>query len=100
MKKLVFFLALVIFSLVSCQKKPKTEEVNEHLNKAMREFLYSTVNNDSSKVKFDVQEVLFYEAANFYECEYKVRVVSPGKDTTGIMKARVSKDFTKVNRKD
>lgn len=100
MKKHLFFLALVTFSLLSCQKKPKTEEVNEHLNKAMREFLYSTVNNDSSKVKFDVQEVLFYEAANFYECEYKVRVVSPGKDTTGIMKARVSKDFTKVNRKD
>lgn len=100
MKKLVFVLALVIISLGSCEKKPKTADVNEHLNKAMREFLYSTVNNDSTKVKFDVQEVLFYEAANFYECEYKVRVVSPGKDTTGIMKARVSKDFTKVNRKD
>jgi hypothetical protein len=100
MKKLIFVLVMVITTIVSCQKKPKTADVNEHLNKAMREFLYTTVNNDSSKVKFDVQEVLFYEAPNFYECEYKVRVVSPGKDTTGIMKARVSKDFTKVNRKD
>lgn len=100
MKKTIFALLIALVSLVACQKKPKTADVNEHLNKAMREFLYSTVNNDSTKVKFEVQDVLFYEAANFYECEYTVRVVSPGKDTTGVMKARVSKDFTKVNRKD
>ncbi len=100
MKKIFFVLSWILITLVSCEKKPKTADVNEHLNKAMRKFLYGTVNNDSSKVKFDVQEVLFYEAANFYECEYKVHMVSPGKDTTGIMKARVSKDFTKVNRKD
>lgn len=92
-------LIVVFFAIMACGEKTKIRsEVSVHLNKAMSAYLYDKVHNDSSKVKYDVQEVIFFEDATFYECEFKVRVQSTGKDTTGIMKARVSKDFTHVNR--
>lgn len=97
MKKL-FFCLLCILAL-SCQKKPKPAEVQEHLKKAMSGFLYESVHNDSSKVKFEVKDVVFFEDNEFYECEFNVRMQQEGKDTTGIMRARVTKDFAKVNRK-
>lgn len=97
MKKLFCLLALVC--MVACQKKPKPSEVQQHLKKAMSEFLYNSVNNDSSKVKFDVKDVIYFEDAEAYECEFNVRMVQAGKDTTGVMKATVTKDFTKVSRK-
>ena len=97
MKK-IFFCLLCILA-ISCQKKPKQAEVQDHLKKAMSGFLYESINNDSSKVKYDVKDVLFFEDREFYECEFNVRMLQDGKDTTGVMKARVTKDFTKVSRK-
>lgn len=97
MKKLLVLSAIVWFS--SCQKKPRPSEVQQHLAKAMTEFLYHSVNNDSSRVKFEVKEVVYFEEANSYDCEFRVHMVQAGKDTTGVMKASVSKDFAKVNRK-
>ncbi len=97
MKKLFFCLLCIL--AFSCQKKPKPAEVQEHLKKAMSGFLYESVHNDSSKVKFEVKDVVFFEDKEFYECEFNVRMQQQGKDTTGIMRARVTKDFAKVNRK-
>ena len=97
MKKILACLLLIIS--LSCQKKPKPAEVEKHLKKAMTSFLYESVNNDSSRVKFYVKEVFFFEDTEFYECEFNVQMQQNGKDTTGVMKARVTKDFSKVNRK-
>lgn len=97
MKKILA--CLLLLSLLACQKKPKPAEVEQRLKKAMSEFLYQSVNNDSSRVKFDVKEVIYFEEAGGYECEFKVNMVQAGKDTLGVMKAVVTKDFTKVSRK-
>lgn len=97
MKKIL--VCLLLLSLLACQKKPKPAEVEQRLKKAMTEFLYQSVNNDSSRVKFDVKEVIFFEEAEGYECEFKVNMAQSGKDTLGVMKAVVTKDFTKVSRK-
>lgn len=90
---------LVLLLLFACQKKPKPSEVQQHLKKAMTEFLYQSVNNDSSRVKFDVREVIYFEDVNAYECEFRVRMQQQGRDTTGVMKATVTRDFAKVSRK-
>lgn len=97
MKKILA--CLLFLAALSCQKKPKPAEVQMHLKKAMTEFLYESVNNDSSKVKFEVKDVIFFEDVNFYECEFNVRMMQGSKDTTGAMKARITKDFSKVSRK-
>lgn len=97
MKKILT--CLLLLAMFSCQKKPKPSEVQAHLKKAMTEFLYESVNNDSSKVKFQVKDVVFFEDATFYECEFNVRMIQQQIDTTGAMKARITKDFSKVTRK-
>jgi hypothetical protein len=97
MKKMLCLLAFC--AAIACQKKPKPSEVQQHLKKAMAEFLYQSVNNDSSKVRFEVKDVIYFEEPEAYECEFNVRMIQSGKDTTGVMKATVTKDFAKVNRK-
>lgn len=97
MKKTLLCLFLMLS--LGCQKKPKISEVQKHLSKAMTHFLYESVNNDSSRVKFQVKEVIYFEEADFFECEFVVEMKQNGKDTTGIMKARIDKNFTKVSRK-
>ncbi|MCK9403123.1 MAG: hypothetical protein M0Q26_06965 [Chitinophagaceae bacterium] len=97
MKKII--VSLLFITALACQKKPKPAEVEMHLKKAMSEFLYESVNNDSTKVKFDVQEVIYYEELESYECEFKVNMKQDGKDTVGQMTATITRDFTKVKRK-
>ena len=46
---------------------------------------------------FDVLDVEWFEEVQYYICEFKIKMTLPdGKDTTGIMKQKVSKDFSKV----
>ncbi len=97
MKKIV--ICLLFITALACQKKPQPTEVEMHLKKAMSEFLYKSVNNDSDKVKFDVKEVIYFEGEESYECEFKVNMLQDGKDTSGQMTATITKDFTKVKRK-
>jgi hypothetical protein len=92
-------LIIVFTAAIGCKRKLTASEKEASLIKSMREYLYNGINNDSSKVKFDVQTANYFEDKNFFECEFKVRVISPGRDTTGTMTARISKDFSKVFRK-
>jgi hypothetical protein len=65
----------------------------------MASFLKKSLNNDSAAVRFDVKDVSYFADASFYECEFTVSMISKKLDTTGIMRARVSKDFSTVTRK-
>lgn len=96
MKKISLSFLLIVF--ISCQQKPKPAEVEQHLKKAMATFLYKTLNNDSSKVKFSITDVTYFSDSGFYQCDFRVIMSQGGKDTTGSMKARVAKDFSKVVR--
>lgn len=91
-------LACFLFLTLSCQQSTKPAEVELHLKKAMSAFLYQSVKKDSSKVTFSVLEVSFFSDSGFYQCDFRVKMSQKGKDTTGAMKARVAKDFSKVIR--
>jgi hypothetical protein len=92
----ILFLAI----LFSCHtKKPQPKSVEDALKNTMQEYLYKSVNNDTS-VKYTVEKVIFYADTSKYICNFTVNVHVSSKnfDTTGIMKANISKDFSKVDR--
>jgi len=90
--------------LISCLKKPAKNEVENNLKTAMGLYLNHQPRIDTSKVKFDVLTVTYYEASKGYICEFKVNMKQqlPDRfvDTVGFMNANISKDFKSVNRKD
>ncbi|PWT74292.1 MAG: hypothetical protein C5B59_11475 [Bacteroidetes bacterium] len=97
-----FVLAALLFAGLffnSCERKLSQNDVENELKKAMTNQLYKGIGNDSSKVKYQVVSVNFFEDKGFYECEFKVHMTSNTTDTTGIMAARISKDFSRVARK-
>ncbi len=96
MKKTILFLMLALF--FGCKKKMTREELETKLKNAFITSLYERVNNDSSKVKYHVLELVYFEEANAYSCEFKVKMILPDHDTTGSMKATIMKDFKKVDR--
>ena len=97
MKKI--FALLYIVSLGACNANPSPAEVEQKLKTAMNDYLYKSVNYDSSKVKYRVQNVVYFNDKDYYDCEFKVFMsVKDGKDTLGDMSAKISKDFTKVYR--
>jgi len=63
--------------------------------------LWTEHNKDTSKTKFQILDVNYFEDKTFFECQFKVHmyVLSTGFDTVGMMAARISKDFATVNRK-
>lgn len=67
----------------------------------MSAYLYKQVNNDSSKVKYQVNDVSYFAEKKLYTCDFKVRMIVTGKiDTMGIMRAYISKDFKEITRVD
>ncbi len=97
MKRLT--VAIIASLFLFCCVYDKKENTEERLKKAMTEFLYASVNNDSSRVKYNVQNVTYFEEEIDYQCEFTVHVSVQGQsDTTGKMTAEISKDFEKVTR--
>lgn len=94
-KTLLCTLVLLAFA---CKSKPSHEAIEADLKKAMLKSLYEAVHNDSSKVKYQIQQVYFFEEKDFYDCEFRVQMYQQGHDTLGVMKAAITKDFSKVTR--
>jgi hypothetical protein len=90
---------VILIAVISCKRNLSRTEVENQLKSAMTSYLYKGVNNDSSMVKFFVKSVNFYEDKTFYECEFIVYKQYNKHDTTGMMGARISKDFSTVKRK-
>ncbi len=72
--------------------------MEDTLKKTMQAFLYKAVNNDSTHVKYRIDKVIFYDDKTRYICNFTVHVSAKNFDTTGIMKANISKDSLKVDR--
>jgi hypothetical protein len=99
MKKISALLFVLI--LVGCDANPTPEALKDKLKARMTQYLYE--GKDSTKVKFHVLDVLYYDdkQRDAYDCQFKVLMTQKGiKDTTGYMFAYISKDFKKVNRTD
>ena len=94
-------LIAIVFSVLifSCMAHDTTKaEVENDLKTTMQKYLYTSVNNDSSTVKYRVLDVTYYEESDEYLCEFKVHMKTTTVDTTGVMKANISKDLKKIVR--
>jgi|GEM_PF-1389776 len=102
--------AIIIFVLIvgiffsSCLKKDNRKQTEENLKTAMDLYLNHQRKIDTSRVKFKVLEVTFFEGKLGYICNFKVNMKekrdSMLTDTTGFMDANISKDFKDVSRRD
>ncbi len=92
MKTICLFVFLL---LLACNANKSPEEIKSKLISTMNDFLNK---NAASEAKFQVESVIYYDDDTRYLCEFKVRLKLPGKDTTGGMRAYISKDFTEVVR--
>lgn len=100
-----FFVVILLgFLLFSCAKKISKKDVEESLKSSMGLYLNHQPRIDTSRVKFNVLEVIYFEDKTFYLCNFKVNMkekrVNQIFDTTGTMSARISKDFKNVSRID
>jgi hypothetical protein len=98
------FIALLSMTILfSCLKKDDKKQTEENLKTAMDLYLNHNPKVDTSRVKFKTLKVYYYEAKMGYICEFKVNMKEKRDsmllDTTGIMKANVSKDFRDVTRR-
>jgi hypothetical protein len=96
------FLLIYVFGItqVSCVKKPSKADIEKSLITAMGNHLNADPQIDTSVVKFKVLSVTYYEEVVNYACEFKVEMKTDHSDTTGIMTARISKNFDKVIRRE
>jgi hypothetical protein len=102
--------AIIIFALTggiffsSCLKKDNRKQTEENLKTAMDLYLNHQRQIDTSRVKFKVLEVTFFEGNLGYICNFKVNMKEKRDsiltDTTGFMNANISKDFKDVTRRD
>lgn len=95
-------ITILFFVLIfSCKPKTDTPQgLGNELKKTMQDYLYNAINNDSSNVKYRVEKVVYYDdnLKDRYICEFTVHLKAKLFDTTGIMKANISKDLKKVER--
>lgn len=92
-------LAILFFTfLFSCKAKETPADVEADLTNAMKTYLYNDIKNDSSNIKYRIEKVIYFEDKEKYICEFTVNVKARLFDTTGIMKANITKDFKKVDR--
>jgi uncharacterized protein YpmS len=101
-KKFICLVFMVTLLMVNnaCVRKISTTELEANLKAAMARSLNTDPDIDSTKVKFTVLEVSYYEEKNTYACEFKVNMKTPNVDTTGMMSANISKNFVKILRKN
>ena len=97
MKAIVVF--LMIFTLAACKRHESKSFIEDRLKATMKSFLYNKKDLDTTKTRFTVLSVSYFEDSSFYECEFKVNLKQLNFDTTGMMAARISKDFVVLNRK-
>ena len=100
MKKIYLILLVCSITAVACQRKLSPREIKENLERSMTQFLQKEQGPDMSPLNFKMVDVIYYEEANYYTCEFTVRLTRPdGSDTTGIIKSRITKDFSTVTKR-
>jgi hypothetical protein len=96
--RLIRFLLPVFFLITTgCQRKLSATEVKNNLEKAMATYLHQQQHADSPLLRFDMIDVAYQESDSSYLCQFTIKLYRPdGSDTTGIIGARVSKDFSLI----
>ncbi len=100
MRTLCILLSACILINTACQRKLSPPEVKENLEKSMTDYLQKEQEPDTPPLSFKMIDVIYYEEAGYYTCEFTVRLTRPdGSDTTGIIKSRITKDFSTVTKR-
>ncbi|HLY71970.1 MAG TPA: hypothetical protein VKR53_19685 [Puia sp.] len=99
MRNIVIIGFTLLLSISSCKRHLSHEQTETELKTAMENFLNTRRNLDTNQLKFTVRSVIFYEDKTVFDCQFKVEMKQPDKDTVGDMAAWISKDFTTVKRK-
>src|SRR3982751_6745046 len=96
--KLRFLVLLGCLFALACKAKDPALKIQDDLKNAMQTYLYKGANNDSSNVKYHVEQVIYFDddIKKKYVCEFTVHLKTKLFDTTGTMKAYISRDFKKV----
>jgi hypothetical protein len=82
---------------LGCERKPSTSDVKENLIKAMTTKLQQSRPAGAPPFNFQILDVSYFRIGEFYRCDFKVKLTRPdGTDTTGIVKGKVSTDYTRV----
>ncbi|HCL84140.1 MAG TPA: hypothetical protein DIC22_09205 [Chitinophagaceae bacterium] len=100
--RLVLIVLFIGSGLFSCVKRQGKKELEDNLKAAMGVYLNHRPGIDTSRVQFTVLEVVYYDDKKDYICDFKVHMKEKTpdqiKDTTGTMRARISRDFKDVTR--
>ena len=99
MKYIIIFFCSLAFAQACKQKVLSGDELENKLIKTMQNYL----DKDAKPgVTYNVKEVNYYadKMKKEYNCEFHVQVRADKEnfDTTGIMKANIPNDFSKVDR--
>jgi hypothetical protein len=91
----------ILLLTIACKRNLSPQQTQDNLKQAWLSFLQHGPHFDSSKAKFEIVNLTYFEDSAFYVCEFKVRLKIPsqGIDTLGIMNGTISKDFSDVHRK-
>ena len=96
----ILYALFFIAALTACNANEQPENLKVKLQAAMQDYLYKSINYDSSKAKYAVTNVVYFEEKTSFTCEFTVLLKVAGrKDTIGTMGAFVSKDFATVTRR-
>jgi len=96
-----FFTFIMLLTIVACKQRVRTQaELENKLIKTMEDYLKETGKPDAV---YKVKDVIFFADTErkLYNCEFHVNVKASDVklDTTGIMRADIPNDFSKVMRK-
>lgn len=95
-----YFFAFIILLAVGAGCKPKLlsgAALEKKLMETMKDYLDTTL---KAGTQVTVKDVTYYteKSAKAYLCEFHVSVHSASKDTSGLMAATISNDFSKIVR--
>ena len=94
--KYLIYLFFLLLPVTGCKEKRLSHaELENKLMKTMKDFL---VNNSTPGMAITVKDVTYYADKKQYICEFHVNMHNDTKDTTGIMTATISDDFSTVKR--
>ena len=96
--KYIYSLFLLLAFTVACEQKTISgKELEDKLKETMTDYLDETLKYGTV---FVIKDMNYYadNIKNHYICTFDVSVRTGNRDTIGVMKAIISRDFSKVNR--
>jgi len=92
---MALFLTAGVLLSVACKQRLTAAETKAQLTNAMTKHLEQKQKENPTHASFKVLDVEWFAERNYYKCRFTVNMTLPnGRDTTGIMNERISKDFS------